>query len=229
MSEASQATPEITVVRNPRSRGAKLSVDRVTGEIRLTIPPRASARSALAWAQGQREWIAAQRSKLPTAQPIRDGSRLTVDSVPLTARMVEGGPRTPRVENGTLICAGPDALFQARVLRWLRREALRLLSADTADFAARAGVVVSGVSVGDPRGRWGSCSSSGAIRYSWRLVLSPAWVRRAIAAHEVAHRVHMNHGPQFRALETELSDGKAVLARAWLRGNGVALHWVGRD
>lgn len=222
-------TPDITVVRNPRSRGAKLSVDRVTGEIRLTLPPRASARSALAWAQGQREWIAAQRSKLPSAQPIRDGSLLTVDSVPLTARMVVAGPRSPRIEGGTLICAGPPDLFQARVLRWLRREALRLLSADTAEFATRAGVSVSGISVGDPRGRWGSCSSSGAIRYSWRLVLSPAWVRRAIVAHEVAHRVHMNHGPQFRALEAELSDGKAVLARAWLRGNGVALHWVGRD
>lgn len=229
MSEAPDSTPEITVVRNPRSRGAKLSVDRVTGEIRLTIPPRASARSALAWAQGQREWIAAQRSKLPIAQPIRDGALLMVDSVPLTARMIAGGPRSPRIEDGTLICAGPDALFQSRILRWLRREALRLLSADTAEFAARADVGVSGVSVGDPRGRWGSCSSSGAIRYSWRLVLSPAWVRRAIVAHEVAHRVHMNHGPQFRALEAELSDGKAVLARAWLRGNGVALHWVGRE
>lgn len=229
MSEAPEITPEITVVRNPRSRGAKLSVDRVTGEIRLTIPPRASARSALAWAQGQRKWIAAQRSKLPSAQPIRDGSSLMVDSVPLTVRMTEGGPRTPRIESGALICAGPADLFQTRILRWLRREALRLLSADTAEFAARAGVNVSGVSVGDPRGRWGSCSSSGAIRYSWRLVLSPAWVRRAIVAHEVAHRVHMNHGPQFRALEAELSDGKAVLARAWLRGNGVALHWVGRD
>lgn len=224
MSEA----PEIVVVRNARSRGAKLSVDRVTGEVRLTLPPRASARSALAWAQGQREWIAAQRSKLPVAQPIRDGSLLTVDSVPLTARMVDAGPRSPRIEGGTLICAGPPDLFQARVLRWLRREALRLLSADTAEFARRAGVSVSGVSVGDPRGRWGSCSSSGAIRYSWRLVLSPAWVRRAIVAHEVAHRVHMNHGRAFRALEAELSDGNAVLARAWLRGNGVALHWVGR-
>ncbi|VXC50369.1 M48 family metallopeptidase [Sphingomonas sp. AX6] len=225
MSEA----PEITVVRNPRSRGAKLSVDRVTGEIRLTIPPRASARSALAWAQGQQAWIAAQQSKLPCAQPIRDGSLLTVDSVPLTARMVDGGPRTPQIEDGALICTGPEALFQARILRWLRREALRLLSVDTAEFAGRAGVVVSGVSVGDPRGRWGSCSSTGAIRYSWRLVLSPAWVRRAIVAHEVAHRVHMNHGREFRALEAELSHGKAVLARAWLRGNGVALHWVGRE
>lgn len=229
MSQAPEITPEITVIRNPRSRGAKLSVDRVTGEIRLTIPPRASARSALAWAQGQREWIVAQQSKLPGAQPIRDGSLLTVDSVPLTARMIEGGPRTPRVEDGALVCGGPEALFQTRILRWLRREALRLLSADTADVAARAGVSVSGVSVGDPRGRWGSCSSSGAIRYSWRLVLAPAWVRRAIAAHEVAHRIHMNHGPQFRALEAELSEGKAVLARAWLRGNGVALHWVGRE
>ncbi|MBR7518504.1 DUF45 domain-containing protein, partial [Mycobacterium tuberculosis] len=80
-----------------------------------------------------------------------------------------------------------------RVEAWLRREALRLLSADTADYAARAGVTVARVAVGDPRGRWGSCAASGAIRYSWRLALAPAAVRRATAAHEVAHRLHMNH------------------------------------
>jgi len=85
------------------------------------------------------------------------------------------------------------------------------------------------VTIGDPKGRWGSCASSGAIRYSWRLILAPGWVRRATVAHEVAHRVHMNHAPVFHALVAELLEDHPTPARAWLRTHGAALHWFGRS
>ncbi len=76
-----------------------------------------------------------------------------------------------------------------------RRGARRVLGAETAEYAERAGVTVTRVSIGDPRGRWGSCASWGAIRYSWRLILAPDLSRRATVAHEVAHWIHMNHVP----------------------------------
>lgn len=128
-----------------------------------------------------------------------------------------------------LILSGPPATLSRRVETWLRGEALRLLEADTAFYAARAGVAITRVTVGDPRGRWGSCSSSGAIRYSWRLVLAPSAVRRATAAHEVAHRVHMNHSPAFHALVKDLYGADPAPSRQWLRTHGAALHWYGRS
>jgi predicted metal-dependent hydrolase len=85
------------------------------------------------------------------------------------------------------------------------------------------------VSIGDPKGRWGSCASSGAIRYSWRLILTPGFVRRATVAHEVAHRVHMNHGARFHALVRQLYGEDPTPARAWLRRHGAQLHWYGRS
>ncbi|HVJ02987.1 MAG TPA: M48 family metallopeptidase, partial [Sphingomonas sp.] len=84
------------------------------------------------------------------------------------------------------------------------------------------------VSIGDPRGRWGSCASSGAIRYSWRLILAPQHVRRATVAHEVAHRIHMNHSPAFHRLVALLYEADPTPAREWLRRNGAMLHRVGR-
>jgi predicted metal-dependent hydrolase len=135
-------------------------------------------------------------------------------------------PRTPRLEGDRLICGGPREGLERRVERWLRAEALRVLSAETAEYAARAGVVVTRVSVGDPRGRWGSCASSGAIRYSWRLILAPDFVRRATVAHEVAHRIHMNHSPVFHRLVATLYEADPGPARDWLRRNGSGLHWV---
>jgi len=89
-------------------------------------------------------------------------------------------------------------------------------------------VKVSKVGVGDPVSRWGSCSASGTIRYSWRLVLAPDFVRRATVAHEVAHRVHLNHGRDFHALVATLLGADPAPARAWLRREGAGLHRFGR-
>jgi predicted metal-dependent hydrolase len=68
----------------------------------------------------------------------------------------------------------------------------------------QSGVTVIRVGIGDPTSRWGSCSSSG--RDPLQLAADPRadWVRRATVAHEVAHRVHMNHGPHFHALVEKL-------------------------
>ena len=75
--------------------------------------------------------------------------------------------------------------------------------------------------------RWGSCSAAGAIRYSWRLILAPEFVRRATVAHEVAHLVHLNHGPDFHALVERLLGADPRPARAWLKREGAALHRIG--
>jgi len=135
---------------------------------------------------------------------------------PLAARLV----REP--------CGGPGEAFGQRIERWLRARARDALSADTAECARRAGVTVRSVSIGDAGTRWGSCSSSGSIRYNWRLVLAPLDVRRWVVAHEVAHRVHMNHGPKFKALESALFDGDADAARLLLRRIGPGLKRIGR-
>ena len=63
--------------------------------------------------------------------------------------------------------------------------------------------------------------------YSWRLILAPDYVRRATVAHEVAHRVHLNHGPEFHAFVAELLGADPKPARAWLKREGAALHRIG--
>lgn len=220
---------DIDVVRHPTARRVKLAFDPASGRVRLTIPRRASAKAALAWAAGYGDWIAAQRARLPEARPFVDGAAVPFGDAVLTISWREGASRIVRREGDRLLLSGPIETIGRRVEAWLRREALRLLAADTADYAALAGVAVDKVAVGDPRGRWGSCSSSGAIRYSWRLVLAPEAVRRATAAHEVAHRVHMDHSPAFHALVARLYGSDPTPHRQWLRANGASLHWYGRS
>ncbi len=221
--------PGVEVVRHPRARVARLSVDPATGRVRLTVPARMAVKKAVAWAEQQQAWIAAQRARLPQGRPFVPGAVIPVADDRVMLHWDEGALRSPMRTGDLLLCGGPRAGFEARIERWLKREALRILAEDTAYYADRAGVTVAQVAVGDPRARWGSCSSSGAIRYSWRLLLAPAFVRRSTAAHEVAHRVHMHHGPDFHALVARLFEGDPDEARRWLRREGAALHWFGRD
>lgn len=213
---------------SPTARAIRLRVDRRTGEVVLTIPKRASRRKALAWADGHRDWIEARLAEVAPAIALAPGTEVSLHGRPHHIDWSPERPRTPRLEEGRLIAGGPAEGLEGRLLRWLRRHALDTLAAETAEFAAKAGVRVARIGVGDPLSRWGSCSASGGIRYSWRLILAPDWVRRATVAHEVAHRVHMNHGPDFHALVETLLGADPKPARSWLRRHGPSLHRIGR-
>lgn len=218
----------IEVVRHPRARRMRLSVDPASGVVRLTLPPRGSKRDGLAWAQSKRDWIEAQRARLPTPLPFVPGAMIPFGDTKLRLDWEAGAPRLPRRDGDRLVSGGPMEGFSARVERWLKRQALAVLTEETIAAAARAGVVVERVAIGDPRARWGSCSASGAIRYSWRLIFAPHAVLSFVVAHEVAHRQHMNHGVAFHALEAELLGHDPRPAMAWLRRHGAALHWLGK-
>lgn len=221
--------PDLDVVRHSRARGLRLSVDAVSGRARLTLPTRAALKPALAWAQGKAAWVEEQRARMPMPKPFEPGAVLPVADQPLTIVRDEGRRRAVLREGDRLLVAGPEETIGRRVEAWLRRTALDLLATETAMFAAKAQVTVAEVAVGDARGRWGSCAASGVIRYSWRLVLAPGWVRRATVAHEVAHRIHMNHGAAFHGLVADLLGEDPARARAWLRVHGAELHWYGRS
>ena len=218
----------LVVRTHPRARRLRLRVDADNGLVRLTCPPRTSRRAALRWAGEQAEWVAAQLALSPPPRPLDPGQRIPFQGGDLLLEWREGAPRTLALDGDRLSGGGPRDGFARRVALWLQRQARATLSAETAEIAAVAGVSVRAVSVGDAATRWGSCSARGAIRYNWRLILAPPLVRRWVVAHEVAHRVHMNHGAAFRALERKLFDGDPGEARLLLRRLGPGLKRVGR-
>jgi hypothetical protein len=217
----------LTIKESPRARVMRLRVDHRTGTVLLTLPRRASKRRALEWVAGQRAWIEESLAQVPPRHALGPGATVPFRGVDHEVDWAPGRPRTVKVVDGRIVAGGPEENLEARLLRWLRRQALDLLAAETAEFAEKARVPVTRISVGDPVSRWGSCSSSGAIRYSWRLILAPDFVRRATVAHEVAHRVHMDHSPRFHALVERLLGEDPKPARLWLRRSGLVLHRIG--
>ena len=218
----------LAIRHHPQARRLRLRLDPDNRRLLLTCPPRSNRTAAIAWAVGQRPWVEAELAKLPPGNPFAPGETIPLEGVETRLDWDPGQSRLVRHDNDRLVCGGPRDGFERRILAWLKRRARDELSKETAAVAALAGVTIKSVGIGDASSRWGSCSASGAIRYNWRLVLAPVQVRRWVVAHEVAHRIHMNHGPAFKVLEAKLFDGDVDAARSTLRLVGPRLKRVGR-
>jgi predicted metal-dependent hydrolase len=214
---------------HPRARRLKLRLDESGERLLLTCPPRSNRRAALDWAAGQRAWVEARLVEAEPAQPLSPGSVIPVEGRDRRLVWIDGGSRVVILSGELLSCGGSSETFARRIETWLRGYARRVLSSDTSEAAGKAGVTIRRVSIGDAGTRWGSCSESGSIRYNWRLILAPTHVRRWVVAHEVAHRVHMNHSSAFKALEAQLFDGDVAAARLLLRRIGPRLKRIGRS
>ncbi len=208
------------------ARRMRLRFDDRERLLKVTHPRHVRPGAALAWAVSQRRWVDEQMARLLPPEPLIPGAVIPVEGVDVELCWTPG-PRRVESADGKLVCGGPRSSFSRRVERYLRKRALETLSSETAAIAAKAGLRAVSVSVGDARTRWGSCTSSGAIRYSWRLILAPAEARRFVVAHEVAHLKHLNHGSEFKALERELFGGPTARAAALLRSAGPRLHRIG--
>lgn len=210
------------------ARRLRLRFDEASGRLKLTCPWRTSRRRALAWALDQREWIEAQLARAEPAQPFAPGAFFPLEGEEVRIVWDAAAPRIPRLADGELRCGGPEAGLPRRIEQFLKRRALDAMSAEVADYAAAAGVAAKSVAVGDAGTRWGSCSSEGRIRLSWRLILAPPNVRRFVVAHEVAHLVHLDHSARFKALEARLYGPSLSEAKAALRRIGPRLKRIGR-
>jgi predicted metal-dependent hydrolase len=195
----------------------RLRLDERARVLKVTHPRGVRASAALAWAVSQKQWVEAQLEVVPPPEPLIPGAVVPIEGAEVELCWCERFSRTPTFRDGKLICGGTEEGFSRRIADFLKRLALERLSAETAEFARRAGVRPVSVRVGDASTRWGSCSSTGAIRYSWRLIFAPVKARRYVVAHEVAHLKHLNHSKQFKALERELFDGDVAEAERLLR------------
>jgi predicted metal-dependent hydrolase len=85
-----------------------------------------------------------------------------------------------------------------------------------ARIAAQLGVAPKTIKVAHQTSRWGSCSTRGQLRFSWRMATLPDPVFDYIVLHELAHLKEMNHGPRFWAIvAAHCPEHKAH--RRWLR------------
>ena len=217
--------------RHRQARRYTLRVQAASREVILTIPPRGTLKEARDFAERHGGWIAARLGRLPEAAPFAHGVVVPLRGVPHRIAHRAGTRGTVWTEtdgNGEpLLCvAGHAPHLDRRIGDFLRREAKRDLETVSRRFAGDLGLAVRRVTVRDQASRWGSCSTSGVLSFSWRLILAPSHVLDYLAAHEVAHLIEMNHSAKFWRLVQRLCPGHDR-AKAWLDAHGADLHRYG--
>jgi predicted metal-dependent hydrolase len=217
--------------RHRQARRYTLRIQAASREVVLTMPPRGSLKEARAFAEKHGGWIAARLRRLPEASPFAPGRALPLRDVPhriVHRPHARGTVWTDIAADGErLLCvAGDRPHLPRRVGDFLQREAKRDLEAACRRHAADMGVTLKRVSVRDQISRWGSCSTTGVLSFSWRLILAPPFVLDYLAAHEVAHLKEMNHSPRFwRLLQRHCP--AMHRAKVWLDVHGTDLHRYG--
>ncbi|MEW6628773.1 MAG: YgjP-like metallopeptidase domain-containing protein, partial [Pseudomonadota bacterium] len=93
----------VRVRRSARARAYRLSLDAARGELRLSLPARATLKKALAWAQGHEDWVRAKMEQQPPATRLADGAVFPLEGRDVTIHWVEGATRTIRLEGDRLL------------------------------------------------------------------------------------------------------------------------------
>lgn len=220
----------IAIRRHPRARRLTMRLAPDGSEVRITLPSWGRTRDALAFAKARESWIAQQLAKIPERRVIEPGALIPFRGEELQVDWQRGAKRMPVREGHQLCFGGPETGLEARLRRWLEREALAMCGADLTEYCERAGEPVPALRLSRAQRRWGSCASQAGdattIRINWRLIMAPDFVRRSVVAHEVAHLRHFDHSPQFHALLGELYEGDIAAADRWLKQDGRSLYAV---
>jgi predicted metal-dependent hydrolase len=224
----------VHLVRLRRHRQARRYTLRVTAAKReavLTMPLRGSLREAEDFARRHGGWIASRLGRLPGAVSFAPGTEIPLRGVAHVIAHRPGARGTVWTEfspdgRHVLCAAGGAEHIARRVADYLKREVKRDLEHAVAHYAEQIGVTARRISIRDQASRWGSCSTTGALSFSWRLILAPDYVLDYLAAHEVAHLKEMNHSVRFwRLLARMCPDMRR--AKNWLDANGAGLYRYG--
>ena len=223
---------DVRVLENPRTTRLTLRLVPAskTGEsLKVTVPPGTPESEVDAFLERNRNWAAARLSRLPEVTKIEDGAIIPLRGVPhriMHSDLGRGVVSIGMEEDGKVIRVFGDPKFTPRKVQdFLKRQAKQDLTKAVAHYSAELGVKAKSITLRDTTSRWGSCSSSGALNFSWRIILAPPEVLNYLAAHEVAHLREMNHSDRFWSLVEQICPDMEP-QKAWLRTHGAKLHAV---
>lgn len=225
----------VEVRRHPKARRLTLRVSRTRRAVVVTLPERCDLGEANNFVFRNIDWVRERLGTLPAPVPFCHGAVIPLrgESVQVCFAGRRTGTGCVAIERSEgkqprLVVSGQREHAPRRLRDWLFHEARHDLDKRVLVHAKSLGLHPKRLSVRDQATRWGSCSTTGALSFSWRLIMAPPFVLDYVAAHEVAHLKEMNHGPRFWALVQKVMP-EMEQAKAWLQAYGMDLHRYGID
>ncbi|MDW2975123.1 MAG: YgjP-like metallopeptidase domain-containing protein [Alphaproteobacteria bacterium] len=190
-------------------------------EIHISRPWLVSENAAIKFLVSKQKWIECIFQKCPDKVVLKSG-----DKIEFLGHVVElvhvPTMRSNKLDGDKMLVGGVPEMFERRVRDVIKAEFLvelkNIIRTTPRDLWPQR------IALRDTTSRWGSCSSSGTMSFSWRLAFAPYEVMRYVVMHELAHKKQMNHSPEFWAVVRELYGPGVERAKRWLKQNGGTLH-----
>ena len=195
-----------------------------TPEIHISKPWTTSTKFVMIFLESKRKWVECVFDNAPQKEKIQSGA-----IIPILGRDVRvihdetmRGNGYVDIDKTTLCIGGGADMFERRTREFIKNELLieikKIIKTTPRPYWPTH------ITLRDTSSRWGSCSSTGHISFSWRLAFAPYEVMRYVVMHELSHRKHMDHSPEFWANVSELYGFGVERAKRWLSKNGQTLH-----
>lgn len=221
-------TVSVRWVRDPRARRLRLIVN--DRGVRLTVPRRASVKSAETFLLEQRDWLQQQLAKRPVSvsRPFtREHDReLLLREQRLPMEWCEG--RYARVELGehgvllTQAANGSDAQMRSALKQFYLQQARVDLGAWLPKYLPGLPRAPIALKLRALSSLWGSLSPGDALSLDLALVLGRPSAYEYVLVHELCHLVQRNHSRRFwREVESRWPGWRAE--RDYLHGEGLQI------
>ena len=213
----------IKIKKSKRALRITLRVSQMTGEVRVTVPSNIKFKTLTDFINKNLGWIEGNLAKIEPFVHLSVGSSLPLHGLLRTIDIDPILDDSYELDGNRLNLCKTESLLGTQIKKVLKHLSEDYFHEKCLDYSRKLRVNYSKISLKDPRSRWGSCSSMGHLMFSWRLIMAPPEVSAYVAAHEVAHLVHMDHSSKFwRTVHLVCPNYNEH--RRWLKLNGKDLH-----
>lgn len=213
----------LVIRRHQRAKRICLRYNPTSHAISLTLPRHTRVGDGLIFLMQKSEWLIETLRDMPMKKQIKPGVVIPLLGKRIRIKHDASLTRKWLIQDDILYVSGERSEFPERVTEALKKIASQTLTNLSVRYAAQLGRRLDRVTVRDTRSRWGSCSSTARLSFSYRLIFAPKEVMEYVVAHEVAHLRHMNHSPAFwNCVATICPDYEA--AKDWLKLHGKDLY-----
>jgi predicted metal-dependent hydrolase len=115
-------------------------------------------------------------------------------------------------------------IIKKRLVNWYFSSASGLAAQRLRRYRNMLNIEPAGIIIRNQQKRWGSCSSTGVLRFNWRIAMAPVSIIDYVIVHELCHLKEKNHSREFwRQVSLAVPDYQK--RRKWLKENSASLNF----
>jgi hypothetical protein len=195
------------------------------GTLMVRAPLRASNLHIREFIQNHADWIRrkqaqAKGSPPPPKKNFRNGETFLYLGKEFPLKVVT--PRRPALsfrKNTFLLSKTFLPKASQAFSQWYKDRSREMISGRVASWAKPNLFAYKKIHITSARTRWGSCSTSGTLSFTWRLMMAPLEIVDYVVLHELVHTRVKNHSKAFWQMVGDYMPEYKTYVR-WLKQNG---------